>query len=263
MKKNKTEERILNIQERLYPDSFAKLVMSLVTLFFTFYLLFFISGCASTTVHQLPPHPPKYVYKNEKLPEASTNSLWRDTASIYEDRKARRVNDLVTINVVENIAGSGSAETKTSRESSADFGMTDLFGMNLDFNIHKLPLINGMYKGANVFTPTVKGNASSSFDGKGDTSRAGKLLGIITAKVVEVMPNGTLVIESRKDLTINNEKQILVLRGMIRPDDVQPDNSIQSSYVADAEIFFVGNGVIQDKQKPGWLTRFFDQVWPF
>lgn len=263
MRNNENEERVLNIQERMTPDSFTKLVMSLITLFSAFYVLFFMTGCASTTVHELPPHPPKYVYKNEKLPEASPNSLWRDTASIYEDRKARRVNDLVTINVVENIAGSGTAETKTSRESTADYSMTDLFGMNLDFNIHKLPLINGMYKGANVFTPTVKGGSSSTFDGKGDTTREGKLLGIITAKVVEVMPNGTLVIESRKDLTINNEKQILVLRGMIRPDDVQPDNSIQSSYVADAEIFFVGNGVLQDKQKPGWLTRLFDNVWPF
>lgn len=263
MRREETGNRSLTMHERLYPDSFPKLVVSLLTLFISFYMLFFMTGCASTLVHDLPPHPPKYVYKNEKVPEASANSLWRDTASIYEDRKARRINDLVTINVVENIAGSGTAATKTSRDSSADYGLSDFFGMNLDFNLHNAFLLKDMYKGANVFSPTLKGSAKSAFDGKGDTTREGKLLGTITAKVVEVMPNGNMVIESRKDLTINNEKQILVLRGMIRPDDVLPDNSIQSSYVADAEIFFVGNGVIQEKQKPGWLTRFFDQVWPF
>lgn len=223
--------------------------------------IFLLVSCATTP--ELPPKPPKYVYKEEQITQQTANSLWLDTASIFEDRKARRLNDLVTIRVVENISGSGSAQTSAGRESSADYGITDLFGMNLDFNLHNVFGLKDFYKGANVFSPTVKGKSKSDFDGGGDTKRQGKLIGTITAKVVEVMPNGNLVIESRKDITINNEKQILVLRGMARPDDIMPDNSILSSYVADADIYFVGEGMIQDKQKGGWLVKILDNVWPF
>jgi flagellar L-ring protein precursor FlgH len=261
MRGNEINDRTEEFRASLNTDAFSRLIISLLVLFTASYMLFFLAGCATSP--ELPPHPPKYVYSQEKLPEASTNSLWRDSASLYEDRKARRINDLVTIKVVENITGSGTASTKASRDSNADYALTDLFGMNTDFNLHNAFLLKDMFKGANVFSPTVKGNAASDFEGKGDTNREGKLLGTITAKVVEVMPNGNLVLESRKDLTINDEKQTLVLRGMIRPDDVLPDNSIQSSLVADADIYFVGNGVLQEKQKPGWLTRILDQVWPF
>ncbi len=250
------------LQEKMHKDAFPRLIVSLLLLITIYYMVFFLTGCATT--QDLPPHPPKYVYREEKVAQSSVNSLWHDTASLYEDRKARRLNDLVTIKVVENITASGKATTKASRDSSSDYALTDLFGMNKDFNIQNLPLLKDFYKGKTAaFTPSVSGTATSAFDGKGDTTREGKLIGTITAKVVEVMPNGTLVLESRKDTTINKEKQTLVLRGMIRPDDIQPDNTILSSYVADAEIFYVGQGVLQEKQNPGWLVRIMDQVWPF
>jgi flagellar L-ring protein precursor FlgH len=102
-----------------------------------------------------------------------------------------------------------------------------------------------------------------SFKGAGETTRTGTLVGTITAKVVEVMPNGNLLLESRKDIVINNERQTLILRGMIRPDDVALDNTIVSSKVADAEVYFVGNGIVQEKQSPGWLVRMLDKAWPF
>lgn len=218
-------------------------------------------ACATTP--QLPPPPSKYVYQEEKVVAPSHNSLWRDTATLYEDIKARRLNDLVTIMVVENIAGSGTASTDTNRDSSADYKITDFFGMNLDFNLHNAFGIKDFYKGTNTFSPTVKGSGKSDFKGKGDTTREGKLIGTITARVMEVMPNGNLVLESRKEITINNEKQILILRGMIRPDDIAVDNTVLSSKVADAEVYFVGDGIIQEKQSPGWFVRILDKVWPF
>jgi flagellar L-ring protein precursor FlgH len=104
---------------------------------------------------------------------------------------------------------------------------------------------------------------ADDFKGKGATNRSGKLVGTITAKVVEVMPNGNLALESRKEITINNEKQILILKGMARPDDIATDNTILSSRIADAEVFFVGDGVLQEKQRPGWLGRIVGAVWPF
>lgn len=235
-------------------------LLSLIKLFLLFTVLF-ISSCAA--VHELPPSPPKYVYEDEKPQRPSANSLWVDTGSLFEDRKARRLNDLVTVKVIENITASGTADTNTSRDSSADFGLTDFLGMNNDFNLHNAFALKDMYKGANVFSPTVKGSGKSDFTGKGDTSREGKLIGTITAKVVEVMPNGNLILEARKDITINNEKQKLIFRGMARPDDIAGDNTIVSSKVADAQIFYVGDGIIMDKQKPGWLVRVLDNIWPF
>lgn len=216
--------------------------------------LFFFSSCATTP--GLPPPPPKYIQEG-KMEPSSINSLWSDTASLYEDVKARRLNDLVTIKVVENISGSGKADTNASRDSSLDAGIDDLFGAPLDFNY------KNFWGHGYAFSPTAKGSMKDEFKGTGETTREGKLIGTITAKVVEVMPNGNLVLESRKEITINNEKQFFVLRGMIRPDDVAADNTILSSKVADAQVYFVGKGVVQDKQSPGWLVRLLDKVWPF
>lgn len=229
------------------PGSFVPILCSL------FYVL--IIGCSTTP--KLPPPPPKYVYEKPGAPAAprsSANSLWSGSASLYEDVKARRLNDLVTIKVLENISASGKADTKAGRDSSLDASVTDLFN---------LPLSASVNKGRFNLTPSVSGSMQDDFTGSGATTREGKLVGTITAKVVEVMPNGNLVLESRKELTVNNEKQILIFRGMVRPDDIAVDNSVMSSKIADAEVYFVGDGVIQDKQRPGWLVRLVDRIWPF
>ena len=214
----------------------------------------FLFSCA--TIPDLPPPPPKYV-QEEKAEPPSINSLWRNTASLYEDVKARRLNDLVTIMVVENISGSGKADTNTGRESTLDANVDDFFGAPPNLNLQNL------YGQGYTFSPTVAGSMKDDFKGTGETNREGKLVGTITAMVVEVMPNGNLVLESRKEITINNERQFLVLRGTIRPYDIASDNTVLSNRVADARVYFVGNGVVQEKQSPGWLVRIMDRVWPF
>jgi flagellar L-ring protein precursor FlgH len=220
----------------------------------------FTTSCAMHP--KLPPPPPRYVYQNTqseemKAPLQGNNSLWRDSASIYEDVKARRLNDIVTINVIESISGSGAADTSANRQSAADAAVTDFFGAPLNLNQPNL------YGNGYTFSPTVSGYSKNDFKGSGATTRSGSLVGTISAKVVEVMPNGNLAIESRKEITINNEKQFLVLRGMVRPDDVAADNSVLSSRVADAEVFFVGDGVVQSKQDTGWFVKILDRIWPF
>lgn len=218
-------------------------------------IMVLLTSCATTP--ELPPAPPKYVYHEMQAPKSSANSLWVERASLYEDTRARRLNDLVTIRVLETIAGSGKADTKTGRKSEVDANVDTIFGIPNNLGLKNL------YGKGNTFSPSVKGSMESDFQGSGETNREGKLIGTITAKVVEVMPNGNLVLESRKEITINHEKQILVLRGMIRTEDVMFDNTVLSSKVANAEVFFVGDGIIQDKQSPGWLARFLDRVWPF
>jgi len=88
------------------------------------------------------------------------------------------------------------------------------------------------------------------------------LIANITAKVIEVMPNGNLIVEGRKEVTIEKEKRFIILSGMVRPEDIEFDNTISSSKVADARIEYTGTGVISDKQSPGVLHRIFDWVYP-
>lgn len=222
-----------------------------------------MTACATPSA-KLPPPPPKYVdHADERIAHTSSNSLWTDGASLFEDTKARRLNDLVTIQIVEKLSGSGKADTDTSRESEILYELTNFLGMNNDFGIQDWPIINGLYKSGNVFEPEIASKTKSDFKGKGDTNREGNLVATITAKVVEVMPNGNLVLESRKEITINNEKQILVLTGIVRGEDISAENAVFSNRIADAQVYYVGDGVIQDKQSPGWMVRALDRVWPF
>lgn len=226
-------------------------------------MLAVVSACA-TPAAKLPPPPPKYVeYPQDATAKTSLNSLWDGNAVLFEDRKARRLNDLVTINIVENLSGSGTADTDTSRESTHKAELAKFLGMNLDFGAQNRSLLKNLYKGGNVFEPSIESTTKSDFKGKGDTNREGTLVATITAKVVEVLPNGNVVLEARKELTINNEKQILVLGGVARPDDISSDNTILSTKIADARVYYVGDGVIQEKQSPGWMVRVLDYAWPF
>lgn len=236
--------------------------------FITAFFLISMQGCSGLKDARdikEGPMPPKYV--DAKKPEQSVTegSLWNaSTASIYEDRKARRVNDLVTIIINESSTASKKATTNSARSSDANYGLSNIFGMATDFGIQKMPFVNGLYKGSNsTFTPSASGSASSDFAGTGDTSRQGRLLGTITAKVIEVLPNQNMVLESRKEVVVNNEKEILVLRGIVRPDDITTNNTVLSQYVADAQIYLVGDGVLDDKQSQGWLVRLLDKIWPF
>lgn len=221
-------------------------------------VIFLVSACASTP--KLPPPPSRYVNnpsEDIKSPLSGSNSLWHDRAALYEDTIARRLNDLVTINLVENDSASGTANTSTTKQSSTVGAVTSLFGIPTNLN---LPNLFGQ---GNTFSPTVNGSMNDSFAGTGATNRAGTVVGTITAKVVEVMPNGNLMIESRKEITINNEKQTLILQGMVRPEDLAIDNSVMSTRVADAHVFYVGDGIIQSKQDTGWLDKIIDKIWPF
>jgi flagellar L-ring protein precursor FlgH len=85
----------------------------------------------------------------------------------------------------------------------------------------------------------------------------------ISAKVVEVFPNGNLAVEGKREIYVNNEKKEILLQGIVRPRDIASDNSVLSTQVADAKIMLTGIGVVGEKQRPGWLTRIFDGVWPF
>jgi flagellar L-ring protein precursor FlgH len=200
---------------------------------------------------------------NKRDPE-SLASIFSDEASrdFYQDLRAYKVGDLVTINIVETSKASKSASTQTGRNSSIDAGIQNMLGWEGKIkNVTSL----GNDDARNAFNSSsmLKGSLANSFNGTGQTSRGDSMTASITAKVIDVKPNGNLLIEGIREIRVNSETQIIILSGFIRPVDISPDNTVLSSYIGDAKIEYLGTGAISDKQRPGWLTRAADIIWPF
>jgi flagellar L-ring protein precursor FlgH len=210
-------------------------------------------GCATPT-EKLPAQSPPYIYGSAYEHRPSEGSLWSDGAGLYEDSRARRLNDLVTIKIVESVKGSNKQDTTADKETKNDDTLSSIF--NVTYAAAKLS------KGI-ATVPQLKTSMKDTFKGKGATSNEGALIGTITARVVDVQPNGNLVIDSRKEITVNYEKQVLVLQGIIRVDDVAPDNTVSSQQVADARLFLVGDGFMTEQQSAGLFRRMLGRVYPF
>jgi flagellar L-ring protein precursor FlgH len=103
----------------------------------------------------------------------------------------------------------------------------------------------------------------NDFKGEGETSRESSMTASISTRVVRVLGNGNLLVAGSRQVKVNAEDQVIVISGVIRPEDIAPDNSVLSTNVADARIEYYGRGVLADKQRPGWLGRVLDWVWPF
>ena len=180
----------------------------------------------------------------------NTGSLWHGDQSrsyFFRDAKASFVGDIVTVKIVENAKGSKDAKTKTGRSSSFSTATTSFFGTPAN-------TLAGLGAGTTF---------ANEFDGDGATSRSGSLTAEVTAIITAVYPNGNMAIKGRREVLINHEKEYISVRGIIRPEDVGPGNTVLSTVIADAKIEYSGLGAISDKQKPGWLMRIVDMVWPF
>jgi flagellar L-ring protein precursor FlgH len=198
-------------------------------------------------------------------PERCEGSLWAGTGStrLFVDMKAREIGDLVTVTISETPTGKLDANTKTSRDSSIEAGITDLLGYMQALEAKNKMGVPGTSTSRLDRTSMFTASFKPSFDGKGSSDRSGNVVASITARVVQVLPNGNLGISGKREIMVNNETQFITISGIIRPEDISEDNVIQSTYVADARIEYSGKGVIADKQKPGWLMRVLDNVWPF
>jgi flagellar L-ring protein FlgH len=164
------------------------------------------------------------------------------------DRRARRVNDLVTVRVVESISASGKADSNLTKNSAASASVPNLFGLE-----SKLPSAIDPTKLANVA-------ADSKFSGAGATTRTGDLTAVMTVRVAEVLPNGDLVLEGAHEIVINGDRQMIVMTGVARPADVLPDNSILSTQVGQMSVRYFGNGLIKDSLRPGVLIRILNKI---
>jgi len=227
--------------------------------------LFIIAGCSSNVnmvkKDEFIPVP------EEKVSSPPTGSIWpgeNAKNSLFTDNKARHVNDIITIVIDEYSSGSNSANTTTGRDTKTLAGISALLGLDKQIARRNKDLTDGDILTAGLI-PSIKigGSSKNSLTGKGKTSRDGKLEARITARVVRVLSNGNLAIEGRRRLTVNAEDQYIVVSGIIRPEDITSDNVISSQYIADARIVYTGKGVINDKMRPGWMTRIVDWAWPF
>lgn len=196
---------------------------------------------------------------DEQLPtpaaDYSNGSIWQaaTSSSITEDFKARRKGDIITIVISETASASKEAKTDTKRGSTVNAGIPNFLGLEkaalLKSNMDLSKLINA--------------SVDSQFQGAGSTSRKENLNATITARVVDVIPNGNLMIEGRRNVKVNDEDQEIVLEGIVRPRDIAADNTVNSIFVADAKIRYSGRGIISDRQSPGWLMNIVDKLWPF
>lgn len=186
-------------------------------------------------------------------------SLWSEATGInlYPDRRARNVGDIVIVRIVEDPEAELNANTKTSRSSSISAKLKLLGYMKA------LAEKNSRLAQDPGNDDLINAALSSGFDGEGSSDRDGHIKAYISALVADKLPNGNLYINGKREVKVNNETQYITISGIIRPDDISPSNEISSTYVANARITYSGVGPIADKQKPGWLGRIIDHVWPF
>jgi len=222
-----------------------------------------VSSSPPTVVDPTPPTVAVRPIDPQPTPE-ETGSLWRDDgqfADFFRLPKARRVGDIVTVKIVESSSAVNQAGTQTERESSLSAQIDAFLGLERKYNDSSHP----DFRAGRNFNPfgEISGGMSSEFDGSGSTSRSGDLSAFMTVRITDELGNGNLRIEGTREIEVNNEKQFITLTGIIRKRDIDAENVILSTFISDARIAYRGVGVIDDRQKPGWMSNFMNAVWPF
>jgi flagellar L-ring protein FlgH len=191
----------------------------------------------------------------QKGSRPSTGSVYSEAQpGFLEDTRALRVGDIVLIRINEHADAQGGATTNLKKGSSREAGVDALMGL--------VPAIKQAYPNID---PSKLISLASKFDfaGQGTTQRAGALNGLIGVHVKRELPNGDLYIEGTKVVMINHEEYHLYISGVLRPSDIDPDNTVDSSLIADARVEFTGRGDIDDQVNRGWLTKLLDFINPF
>ena len=181
------------------------------------------------------------------------NSLWRNgSRAFFKDQRAHQVGDILTVKVNITDKANIANDTKRSRVNSEDSGVENFFGKQ------KLPILNSALP-TKIFT--ADSNASS--EGKGSVDRSEALSTNVAGVVTQVLPNGNLVIEGRQEIRVNFEIRELIVGGVVRPEDIESDNTIDSNKIAQARIAYGGRGQITDVQQPRYGQQVMDVLLPF
>jgi flagellar L-ring protein FlgH len=210
---------------------------------------FALAGCVT------PPKEPDYSAtwpESPPPPETGNGAIYQagHDIALFENAVARRVGDTLTVRLSERTNASKSSSTSTSKSTSVDMPGPTIAGRPVTVN------------GTEILNMQV--DNSSDFEGEGDSSQSNRLEGDITVTVAQRLPNGNLLVRGQKWITINQGREYVRIQGIVRPIDINPDNSISSLKVADAQIAYGGKGALNDAVTPGLLARFFNAPWlPF
>lgn len=223
-----------------------------------------ISGCA----YKAEPIPTSTSYNNEVndyyksvKQNESRGSLWSDLKSnngtLFLDYKARNIGDIVIVQIVESSSASNTNTTQTTKSSNYNASVNNFLGMPMSLGIHDFL---GM---GNKFNPSVGAQTANDFQGDGSKQKADSVQATIAARIIDMLPSGNLVIEGSREILVDQEKQFISIKGVIRQKDINTNNVVLSTSIADAQIAYSGKGMLSDVNKKGWLAHFVDWVWPF
>lgn len=214
-------------------------------------VLALLGGCSSFTRPQaipgdpaFAPVPPQAMMAREPV----SGSIFQVNRNLnpYGDRVALNIGDILTVRLEERTSSSKSARTNTSKNSEVEFNEASILGTSV--GLKNLSLLTN---------PSME----RSFNGTAGSNQSNSLAGSITVTVVEVLPNGVLRIRGEKWLSLNQGDEYVRLTGLVRPEDISPDNSLSSTKIADARIAYGGTGEFDQSNRMGWLARFFNSEW--
>lgn len=236
-------------------------------------LALLLGGCAAGD-YVYGPHPKDQPQRalapearpNYTPPPPSKGSLWSaQTVSLWTDDKAFRPGDIVLVRVAQRNNASMKGNTDTKRDSSISAKIKYFLGLQDTINnVNDYDQIQPNISSPDWNPPNlVEASSSSKFSGSGATSRSDTLEATISTLVTDVLPNGNLVIFGNQTIKLSNESSVLTVQGIVRPSDIDVDNTIDSRRIADAHIELKSSGVVNDNQHPGWAQRAFAWIWPF
>ena len=203
-----------------------------------------------------PGYKPVRMPMPEPVPVShAANSLWQQgSRSFFKDQRARQIGDIVTVKVNFKDSADIANETKRARSNSDSMGVPNLFGLETQAD-KALPGVNP--------SALVNATSATSSDGVGSVKRAETLTTNVAAIVTQILPNGNMVLEGKQEVRVNFEVRELIVGGVIRPEDIENDNTIDSTKIAEARLAYGGRGQITDVQQPRYGQQVMDVILPF
>lgn len=223
--------------------------MNAVRFLLVFGLTAALAGCA--TPGNAPPPQPLPAPEIQAPPKMLNGSIYQSghDVRLYEDRITRRVGDLITVIFEERTQAAKDASTNISKDQDISIGVPVILGEALEIGGRPL---------------SASASAGRQFQGAGEADQNNLFQGVLTSQVVAVQPNGNMVIQGQKKITLNRGDEYITLTGVVRREDVRADNTISSTRIANAQIAYTGSGAMADANTMGWLSRvFYSVIWPF
>lgn len=212
--------------------------------------LLMLSGCVSMPDPSTNIHQPMTARPQPAATPAANGAIYQTgygPMALFEDRRARNVGDTLTIQIEEKTTASKKSNSKTSKTGANELDVSALAGL----------------PGKSFLGAELNGSSSNSFEGKGESGSNNVFTGNVTVTVVEVLPNGNLLVSGEKQVSINQGSEFVRFSGVVNPTTITAGNIVSSTKVADARIEYKGNGYLDETQTMGWLARFFLTVLPF